>query len=102
MTQRTIAQIVTFVTERYIHSLEGATVKDVAEGLVCSRSTIRKLLGEAQGCPDGLTVNTESRPSYSTNYKGWQTGEHRVDVFYPTKEKLVQLIREYRGLLCAF
>jgi len=98
----TVNSVVTFVTERFIHSEEGSTVKDIAEGLKVSQANVRKLLGEAHGCPDGLTVDTESRPSYSRNYPGYQTGEHRVDVFYPTKSTLVQIIRRHRELLSAF
>jgi len=98
----TINSVVTFVTERFIYSEEGSTVKDIAEGMRTSQANVRKLLGEAHGCPDGLTVDTESRPSYSRNYPGQQTGEHRVDVFYPTKSKLVAVIREHRTLLSAF
>ena len=89
--------VTVFVTERFIASEQGSTVKDIAEGLNISQTTVRKILVDSAGCPDGLSVSRESRPSYSKNYPGVVSNHHLVDVYYPSRSRLARRIREFRS-----
>jgi hypothetical protein len=97
VSHHTPESIAIFVTERYIRSEQGSTVKEIAEGLNISQSKVRKLLVDAFGCPDGLNSYEETRPSYSTNYPGVVVRHHTVEVYYPSLRRLAQKIREFRS-----
>lgn len=84
------------VTERFIETGESSTVKDIAERLKCSESTVRKVINANHGAVDGTLYDTESRASYSKSYAMFEAGSHRVGVYTPSPKHLRDIIRAMR------
>ncbi len=86
------------VTETYIATGRGMTVKEIAAAVSVSETTIRAIVTPEHGIGvDGIFGEHDARPSFSTSYSGFQSGVHRVYVYEPTSKHLAAIITKMRN-----
>jgi hypothetical protein len=81
------AGIALFLADGKDHSAQ-----ELADHLGCTVSVVRTILRDARGCVDGLRAAEDHRPSHSRNYRGMETGSHKVWVYGPTRETLRKML----------
>lgn len=91
--QTRIADIEAWVIERYIRDGKDSTVAEIAAGMGISETSVRRDIAEA----NDIAYSVEYRTSYSTNYRGFEHGSHKVGVYGPTRKTLARIIREGRA-----
>lgn len=89
----TTPQIVTFVTDQWLETGKPLQPKQIAEGLKCSVSTIRKRLDEDD--PISLDNVKIDVPRYEKNYNTF-IGYTQGWAYQPSRAKLRAIIRRYR------
>jgi hypothetical protein len=86
------ADVIAWVTERFIAEGRESTVPDIAQALVMSEGRVRRALQASRD----LVWSEEVRTSYSTHYRMFESGSHKVGVWGPRRTALARIIRELR------
>jgi hypothetical protein len=81
------------VTEHYLETNKPVDAAQLAERLGWAPAKIRRIMADGLA---GVSSETEMRASYSKNYRGFQSGAHKVAVYYPTISHLRTLVLEAR------
>ena len=84
------------VVEGYLETGKEQTAVQIAERLGWSPSKVYKVLRAAHGAPQGVEVRESRSESYSTSYRGFQSGSHKVYVYTPSLSTLRQVILDAR------
>lgn len=84
------------VVEGYLETGKGLDVRAIAGRLGWSESRVRRSISAAAGCPSGCVCRQEHRASHERNY-GTESGSHKVWVYYPTLETLLDMVNYCRG-----
>jgi hypothetical protein len=94
------AKVRAAIVDHYLAKREGLTVKELASTarVPWSETKIRKLLDAGI---EGITSREEGRTSYSKSYHMMEAGVHKVRVYYPTLDHMVDLVKEARAPLPA-
>lgn len=92
-----INKIAECVTDHFVDTGSGMIVKEIAQAMGVSDSTVRRAMAKADNFVPGVTAYWGTRPRYSTNYKGSVVGTSRVEIFEPTSEHLRNMIKTYRA-----
>ncbi len=94
-----VAELRDIITVQYLSTGDPASVKELAaftkggwSSTPRSETWLRKVIGEAHGCPEGTSTSEEYRPTYSRNYPGIQHGARPVWVYFPSRAALRKLI----------
>lgn len=80
------------VTEMYLEDGNGHDVKEIAARMGRSEGWVREYVDVS---PD-IVLRADSRPSYSTSYRGFETGYHKVNTYFPQRSHLRQMILDAR------
>jgi predicted transcriptional regulator len=87
------AEIGAAITEHYIETEKGMTVAEIAVKMGWTESKVRAHIRNPAGFPpDGIKSEAEYRPSFSKNYKGRESGGHKVEVYYPTIGRVREML----------
>lgn len=84
------------VVEGYLETGKEQTVAQIAERLGWSTSKVYKVLRDSHGAPHGVEVRESRSESYSTSYRSFQSGSHKIYVYTPSLSTLRQLILDAR------
>jgi hypothetical protein len=87
-----VTDVTAWVTERFIAEDKESTVADIAQALVMSEGRVRRSLQASRD----VVWSEERRTSYSTNYRMFESGSHKVGVWGPRRTALARIIRELR------
>ena len=85
-----VVDVEALVIRLYLETGNDVTVKQIAEHLDCSETTIRKRLDESRR----LRWDREAMPTYSRNYPAVRHGTRLVTVYGPTRDTLRQLLNQ--------
>lgn len=97
-----IKLVVDAVVLMFLATGKESTVKDIAEKLGWTETQVRSALRSAPGgCPMELSWDQDTRTSYSRNYRGMESGVHKVSVYGPTMGTLRKMINEANKALDA-
>ena len=81
------------IVAAWIETGEDITVKVIAALLGWSEAKVRRHLTDASGfVVEGFQRREEGRTSYSRDYRGFESGSHKVSVYGPTREFLRQML----------
>lgn len=89
--------IVDAVVSAYLETGSAVTATEIADALKCNIAAVRELFAASHGLIPGIDCREEHRPSYSRNYRGFQTGSHKVWVYSPSKSTLADIIKTLRA-----
>jgi hypothetical protein len=91
------AAITAAITENYLETYKGVTVKEVAEKMSRSEAWVRRYIYDNGFIPDGIASGEDHRDSYSKNFSTMATGSHKVTVYEPTKKAIAEMVNAARA-----
>jgi hypothetical protein len=84
------------IIEGYLETGVPLAAAQIAERLKWSKSKVYKVLSNTYGAPEGIDCIEDREASYSTNYRGQQSGSHKVWKYAPSLSTLRQVILDAR------
>lgn len=92
-----INKIAQCVTDHFVDTGSGMSIKEIAQAMGVSDSSVRRVMAKADYFIPGVIGRYETRPRYSTNYKNMIVGVSKVEIFEPTADHLRNIIRAHQG-----